>query len=613
EISPKDTKTSESPTPVSLSSSVGSSSPIRSITPPLDYLFYESIYAELDNSLPSGNYRVAATPEAQAVNMANANNTNRNPNPRVAVVARKCSYKKFMSYQPFNFKGSEGAVRLIRWFEHTKSVFSRSNYTEDCKVKFVIGNVTASKPQTLEEATNISQRLIDQVLKHNPMQETNDHKRKFDDRRNTTNNNNNYSDDRDNENHYHNRNNDNFQNNCDNNYNNRNNAHHQQQNRRQEAVIAYTVNPTKNSWFATRWDTRPRHVPNPPPSTSFVPPTRTGWDLLFQPMFDELLNPSPSVDHPAPKVIAPIAKVVASIPATSIGSPSSTIVDQDAPLPSKSQTSPETQSPVIYNDAEEENHNLDTYKDAVTQAYWIEAMQEELNEFELLEVWELVPHLDKVMVITLKWIYKTAFLKDILREEVYVSQPDGFVDKDNLNHVYKLKKAFYGLKQAPRAWYVLLSKFLLSQAFSKGTVDPTLFIRIQGKDILCDPVDTPIVKKSKLDEDSQEKAVDPTYYRRMVGTLMYLTASRPDLTFVVCMCTRGLWYPKNSSISLTAYADADHAGCQDTRRSTSGKYQLADIFTKALCKERIAFLINKLGMQSFTLETLKQLADEAEE
>ncbi|GKF33781.1 hypothetical protein Tco_0106981 [Tanacetum coccineum] len=163
-----------------------------------------------------------------------------------------------------------------------------------------------------------------------------------------------------------------------------------------------------------------------------------------------------------------------------------------------------------------------------------------------------------------------------------------------------------------------------------------------------------MVEKSKLDEDTQGKAVDPTQYRGMVGTLMYLAASRPDLTFVVCMCARyqakptekhlhdvkrifkylrgtvnrGLWYPKDSSIALTAYADADHAGCQDTRRSTSGKqvengvvelyfvnteYQLADIFTKALGRERIEFLINKLGMRSFTPETLKQLTDEAEE
>nr|GFA60357.1 retrovirus-related Pol polyprotein from transposon TNT 1-94 [Tanacetum cinerariifolium] len=151
-------------------------------------------------------------------------------------------------------------------------------------------------------------------------------------------------------------------------------------------------------------------------------------------------------------------------------------------------------------------------------------MQEELNEFECLEVWELVPRPDRVMVITLKWIYKvkldelggvlknkarlvargyhqeegiefeeyfalvarleairifiafaahmnmvvyqmdvkTAFLNEILCEEVYVSQLDGFVDPENPNHVYKLKKSLYGLKQAPRAWYNLLSLFLLS-------------------------------------------------------------------------------------------------------------------------------------------------------
>nr|GFB35116.1 hypothetical protein [Tanacetum cinerariifolium] len=211
-----------------------------------------------------------------------------------------------------------------------------------------------------------------------------------------------------------------------------------------------------------------------------------------------------------------------------------------------------------------------TYKEELTQACWIEAMQEELNEFEHLEVWELVPRPDQVIMITLKWIYKvkldelvgilknkarlvsrgyrqeeridfeesfapmdvkTAFLNGNLREEVYVSQPDGFVDPDNPNHVYKLKKALYGLKQAPRAWYDMLSSFLLSQNFSKGSGDPTLFIKRNGNDLLlkygfesCDPVDTPMVEKSKLDEEKDGKAVDPSHYRSMIGTLLYLTA-----------------------------------------------------------------------------------------
>ncbi|GKC89738.1 hypothetical protein Tco_1150387 [Tanacetum coccineum] len=136
---------------------------------------------------------VFAALEAHAATMANADNTNRNTGQIETPVARKCSYKEFLSCQPFNFKGTEGAVGLIRWFEQTKSVFYRSNCTEDCKVKFatgslteealswglprsIEGNVIASKPQTLEEAITITQRLIDQVTKHDAEQGTNDHK-----------------------------------------------------------------------------------------------------------------------------------------------------------------------------------------------------------------------------------------------------------------------------------------------------------------------------------------------------------------------------------------------------------------------------------------------------
>ncbi|GJV16329.1 hypothetical protein Tco_1361652 [Tanacetum coccineum] len=82
---------------------------------------------------------VSAALEAQDANMANTDNTTR---PREAPVARQCSYKEFMSYQPINFKGTEGTIRLIRWFKQTESVFSRSNCTEDCKVKFATGTLS---------------------------------------------------------------------------------------------------------------------------------------------------------------------------------------------------------------------------------------------------------------------------------------------------------------------------------------------------------------------------------------------------------------------------------------------------------------------------------------
>ncbi|GJS06866.1 reverse transcriptase domain-containing protein [Tanacetum coccineum] len=108
---------------------------------------------------------VSAALEAQAATMANADNTNRNTRPREALVARKCSYKEFMSCQPFSFKGTEGAVGLIRWFERTKSVFLCSNCTKDCKVKFATGTLTKEslswwnsfvQPIRIEEAYKIT-------------------------------------------------------------------------------------------------------------------------------------------------------------------------------------------------------------------------------------------------------------------------------------------------------------------------------------------------------------------------------------------------------------------------------------------------------------------------
>ncbi|GKC61412.1 integrase, catalytic region, zinc finger, CCHC-type containing protein [Tanacetum coccineum] len=100
-------------------------------------------------------------------------------------------------------------------------------------------------------------------------------------------------------------------------------------------------------------------IPNPPPLTSFVPPSRTNWDILFQPMFDELLTPLPSVDYPASKVVALIHEVIAPVPAVSTSSPSSTNVDQDAPSLSHSQTTPKTKPLIIPNDVEEDNHDIE--------------------------------------------------------------------------------------------------------------------------------------------------------------------------------------------------------------------------------------------------------------
>nr|GEV87971.1 hypothetical protein [Tanacetum cinerariifolium] len=133
---------------------------------------------------------VTATLEAHAATMASTDNLNRNTRPRENHVGKRGNYKEFISCQPFYFNGTEGAVGLFCWFERTELVFSRSNCAKEDKVTFANGSVTTSKPQTLKEATNIAQMLMDQIIKSGVVQGTNDHKRKFDDKKNTTNNNN---------------------------------------------------------------------------------------------------------------------------------------------------------------------------------------------------------------------------------------------------------------------------------------------------------------------------------------------------------------------------------------------------------------------------------------
>nr|GEV97934.1 retrovirus-related Pol polyprotein from transposon TNT 1-94 [Tanacetum cinerariifolium] len=213
---------------------------------------------------------------------------------------------------------------------------------------------------------------------------------------------------------------------------------------------------------------------------------------------------------------------------------------------------------------------------------------------------------------------KTTFLHGSLKEDVYVCQPEGFIDADHPRHVYKLKKALYGLKQAPRAWYDKLSKFLLQNHFFKGTIDPTLFIIRFYDDIL---VAKPTEKHLK-----EVKRI----FRYLQGTV-----------------NMGVWYTKDFGFELTGFLDADYAGCKDTFKSTSAitiscnlvqhsrtkhiavhyhfikehvekgmielyfvktDYQLANIFTKALPADRFNYLVRRLGMRNLSPKELDRLA-----
>ncbi|GJX14867.1 putative ribonuclease H-like domain-containing protein [Tanacetum coccineum] len=363
--------------------------------------------------------------------------------------------------------------------------------------------------------------------------------------------------------------------------------------------------------------------------------------------------------------------------------------------------------------------------EALKDDSWVEAMQEELLQFRLQQVWILVDLPHGAKVIGTKWVYrnkrdergvvvrnkarlvaqghrqeegidydevfapvarieairlflafasfmgfivyqmdvKSAFLYGTIDEEVYVSQPPGFVDPDHPKKVYKVVKALYGLHQAPRAWYATLSTFLEEHGYRRGTIDKTLFIKKDKKDIMlvqvyvddiifgstrkswCDEFEalmkgrfqmssmgelifflglqvkqktdgifisqdkyvadmlkkfdlasvktaiTPMETKMALTKDEEADDVDVHLYRSMIGSLMYLTASRPDIMFAVCVCSRfqvtpktshlnahnlnavreplstlrakpnlGLWYPRESSFDMEAISTVTNAG-----------------------------------------------------
>ncbi|WVZ80620.1 hypothetical protein U9M48_028079 [Paspalum notatum var. saurae] len=253
---------------------------------------------------------------------------------------------------------------------------------------------------------------------------------------------------------------------------------------------------------------------------------------------------------------------------------------------------------------------------------------------------------------------KSAFLNGFIEEEVYVRQPPGIESARFPNRVYKLRKALYGLKQAPRAWYARLKSFLLKSGRGGDTLivqiyvddiifdgsshalvssfaeqmsrefemslmgEPQFFLGLQIKqglegtfvhqakytrDILkkfnmgdSKPLTTPMSTNTALDADEDGEAMDQKEFRGMIGSLLYLTTTRPDSQFAVCLCARyqtsprtshrqavkrifrylkftpelGLWYSSCSSLSLRGFSDADHVGCRIDRKSTSGTCQL---------------------------------------
>nr|GEX67576.1 retrovirus-related Pol polyprotein from transposon TNT 1-94 [Tanacetum cinerariifolium] len=327
-------------------------------------------------------------------------------------------------------------------------------------------------------------------------------------------------------------------------------------------------------------------VPNDVPATPSVPPTNKELEILFQLMFDEYLEP-PRAKRPIPPAQAEPA------PVNSAGTPLSNTIDQDAPTPSISPSSSVLQSHSLHQGVAAEPNSMEEHTDAP------------VDNPLFVNVFASEPHSEAS---------SSGDITKRYRQEKGIDFEESF--------------ALVARIEAIRIFIATLSKF--------------------GMDS-CDSVETPMVDRLKLDENPSGIPVDQTHFRSMVSSLMYLTASRPDLVFVVCMCARyqakptkkhlealkwvfqylkgtinwGLWYPKDTSMALTAYANADHAGCQDTRRKQVERgvvelyfvtmdYQLADIFTKALPRQRFEFILSRLGMKSMSPTTLKRLQEEGE-
>nr|GEU79315.1 ribonuclease H-like domain-containing protein [Tanacetum cinerariifolium] len=301
----------------------------------------------------------------------------------------------------------------------------------------------------------------------------------------------------------------------------------------------------------------PGLVPNLPPSTPFVPPSRFDWDILFQLLFHELLTHTPSVGHPAPEVIALIAEVVASEPAVSTGSPSLTTVDQDAPSPSNSQTTPEIQTPIICNDVEEDNHDLD------------------------------VAHMNNNPFFGVEESQKTPTFRD---DPLHESLHEDLTSQGSSSNMRQIRTSLGSLGRWTKDHHITnvigdpsrsasTRKQLQTDAYKVLLIKLKWIYKVKT-DEFCEVLKNKarLVAQGCRQEEgiNFEESFAPVARIEAIRIFIENAAHKNMKIFQMDVKTtflNGELKEEDTGMSLTAYADADHAECQDTRRGTSGSAQ----------------------------------------
>nr|GEU29884.1 reverse transcriptase domain-containing protein [Tanacetum cinerariifolium] len=416
-------------------------------------------------------------------------------------------------------------------------------------------------------------------------------------------------------------------------------------------------------------------VTNPDPAAPYVPPTNKELEILFQSMFDEYFEPH-SVERPMHRqqVIQrhPLKyKLLSHIKVLPLNPLSKTILLQPEydPFVNVFASKPSSEESSSGDVSSVESHQVIKPHDHLrkwTKDHPIDnviAMQDEIHEFDQLQVWQLVSRPDCVMIITLKWNYKvkldkygdvlknktcknitiyhmdvkTEFLNGELKEEVYVSQPERSVDPDHPTHVYRLKNALYGLKHAPRAWYDTLSRFLLDNKFSNDTTvaltayadadhascQDTRRSTSRSAQFLGDKLVSWSSKKQKSTAVSTIKAEYNTM-SRFYAQILWMRSQLTDYGFAfnniliycdnrsaITLCCNNVQHSRSKHIDICHHFIRQQVenGVVELYFVTTD-YQLANIFTKALPRERFEYFLSRLGMKSMTPETLKRLQEE---